>query len=83
MSFVWATGREFFGLMPVSAAKVATSSAMTNQVSQVTPLLLADTLPFDSAVASIGRRMRMNPVLERDDYVRRVTIGDQCPRRVR
>ena len=47
MSRVWATGREPFGLMPVSAAKVATSSAAINHASQVTLLLLAHTLPFD------------------------------------
>jgi hypothetical protein len=38
MSRVWATGREPYGLMPVTAAKVAMSSAMTNHESQVTPL---------------------------------------------
>ena len=47
MSRVWATGREPFGVMPVSAAKVATSSAMINHASQLTPLSLARTLPFD------------------------------------
>ena len=36
MSCVWATGREPFGLMPVSAAKVATSSVMSSHPSQVT-----------------------------------------------
>ena len=36
MSRVWATGRESFGLMPVSAAKVAIKRAIINQVSQVT-----------------------------------------------
>ena len=45
MSRVWATGREFLGAMPVSAAKVATSSAISNQVSQVTRLLVAQSLP--------------------------------------
>jgi hypothetical protein len=39
MSRVWATGREPFGLMPVSAAKVVTSSVMSNHVNQVTPAL--------------------------------------------
>jgi hypothetical protein len=34
-------------LMPVSAAKVATSNAMINHASQLTPLSLAQTLPFD------------------------------------
>ena len=45
MSRVWATGRDPFGLIPVTAAKVATSSAMSNQVSQVTAVFLAHTLP--------------------------------------
>jgi len=36
MSLVRATGREPFGLMPVSAAKVATNSTTSNHVSQVT-----------------------------------------------
>ena len=53
MSRVWATGREPFGLMPVSAAKVAISSATINHVSQVTPILLAHTLPFDEAMACL------------------------------
>jgi hypothetical protein len=38
-------GREPFGLMPVSAAKVATSSVMINHASQLTPL--SQTFPFD------------------------------------
>lgn len=36
MSLVRATGREPFGLMPVSAAKVVTSRTTSNHVSQVT-----------------------------------------------
>jgi len=46
MSRVWATGREPFGLMPVSAAKAVTSSTMISHVSQVTLLLLPHALAF-------------------------------------
>ena len=42
MSLVRATGREPFGLMPVSAAKVVTSSTTSNHVSQVTMTNLPD-----------------------------------------
>jgi hypothetical protein len=63
MSRVWDTGREPFGLMPVSAAKVATSSAMSNHVSQVTPVLSSTSLAVRLDVEEKIRDMIRDAVL--------------------